>query len=394
MHAIWIIFIAATGACVGSFLNVVIWRLPRNESIAFPPSHCPACGRAIRWYHNIPLLSWVMLKGRCRDCGVAISPRYLLIEAVTAAMLVGLYLCYYVWPVRAGIGPFTITWPMYLAHATLLCGLLACTMIDIDIWQVPLELCWFVTGAGILIATIWPPGATLLPGVSQATAAACTGATLGLVIALILLRYRVILPSFLDAEYRPAPAGQQVTVDGEQPNAPAVAITELCGVNPRIEVLRELLFLLPVIAGAIGAALLVKHVSAVGEAWRGLWALAGGQAGIHLDGFFAAVFGYYIGAGMIWATRILGTLGFGKEAMGLGDVHILASAGAVAGWAVPVMAFFLAPIFGLLWALFLLARRGQKELPYGPWLSLGTAAALIGYDTILQYIDRYLALFR
>lgn len=394
MHAIWIIFIAATGACVGSFLNVVIWRLPRNESIAFPPSHCPACGRAIRWFHNIPILSWLMLQGRCRDCNVRISPRYLLIEAITAAMLVGLYLCYYVWPVRAGLGPFAVTWPVYVAHATLLCGLLACTMIDIDIWQVPLELCWFVTGVGIVVATVWPPGPALLPTISQPTAAACLGATLGLVVAILLLRWRVILPSFLDAEYRPAPPAEPAGEHPTQPDPPAVAITQLCGVNPRIEILRELLFLLPVIAGAVAAALLVQHVPAAGRAWQGLWTLAGGRVGLHLDGLFAAVFGYYVGAAMIWATRIFGTLGFGKEAMGLGDVHILASAGAVAGWAVPVMAFFLAPIFGLLWALFLLARRGQKELPYGPWLSLGTAAALIGYDTILQYINRYLALFR
>ena len=83
--------------------------------------------------------------------------------------------------------------------------------------------------------------------------------------------------------------------------------------------------------------------------------------------------------------RIFGTLAFGKEAMGLGDVHILAAVGAVTGWVIPSLAFFLAPLFGLLWAFFLLIRKGQRELPYGPWLSAGTAAAMIFHDKILAY---------
>ena len=68
MDAVWIVFLLATGACVGSFLNVVIYRLPRGESIVSPPSHCPNCGRGIRWYDNIPLMSWLLLRGQCRFC--------------------------------------------------------------------------------------------------------------------------------------------------------------------------------------------------------------------------------------------------------------------------------------------------------------------------------------
>ena len=82
MDIILLIFMIALGACVGSFLNVVIWRLPRGESIVFPPSHCPSCGKPIAWYDNIPLVSWFALRGHCRACNVAISPRYLLIEGV------------------------------------------------------------------------------------------------------------------------------------------------------------------------------------------------------------------------------------------------------------------------------------------------------------------------
>lgn len=75
---------AVLGLLVGSFLNVVIWRVPRGESIAHPPSHCPGCGHPIRPRDNIPVLSWLLLRGRCRDCQTPISWRYPAVEAATA----------------------------------------------------------------------------------------------------------------------------------------------------------------------------------------------------------------------------------------------------------------------------------------------------------------------
>jgi leader peptidase (prepilin peptidase) / N-methyltransferase len=80
-----IAFTAALGAVVGSFLNVVIWRLPRGASLAAPGSHCPACERPIAPYDNIPVVSWFVLRGRCRHCGSRISLRYPLVELLTAA---------------------------------------------------------------------------------------------------------------------------------------------------------------------------------------------------------------------------------------------------------------------------------------------------------------------
>jgi leader peptidase (prepilin peptidase)/N-methyltransferase len=88
---------ALIGALIGSFLNVVIWRLPRGENLAVPASHCPSCGAAIKPYDNIPVLSWLALRGRCRPCGARISPRYPAVEALTA-VLVGLV------PLLAGTG--------------------------------------------------------------------------------------------------------------------------------------------------------------------------------------------------------------------------------------------------------------------------------------------------
>ncbi len=81
-----LIYAVCIGAVVGSFLNVVIYRVPRRESIARPRSHCPACGHSIRWYDNIPVLSWLILRGRCRDCGSRISVRYPVVELLTALL--------------------------------------------------------------------------------------------------------------------------------------------------------------------------------------------------------------------------------------------------------------------------------------------------------------------
>ncbi len=83
------------GAIFGSFLNVVAYRLPRRESLVKPASHCPSCDAPVKPYDNIPVLSWLLLRGRCRSCGTHISPRYPLVEALTAALCVGAVLAHH-----------------------------------------------------------------------------------------------------------------------------------------------------------------------------------------------------------------------------------------------------------------------------------------------------------
>jgi leader peptidase (prepilin peptidase) / N-methyltransferase len=81
-----LLIVALFGLAFGSFLNVCIYRFPRAESVVAPGSHCPICGHAIRWYDNVPLLSYILLRGRCRDCQARISPLYPLVEGLTAAV--------------------------------------------------------------------------------------------------------------------------------------------------------------------------------------------------------------------------------------------------------------------------------------------------------------------
>ncbi len=383
VHVIWIPFLFLVGACVGSFLNVVIYRLPRGQSIVFPPSHCPLCGRAIKWYDNIPILSWLRLRGRCRWCSGAISPRYPIIELLTAVLVSGLYVCYFVLRLRDGIGEFAEDWPMFVAHAALLCGLLAASAVDIELFIVPLQVMWVCAAAGIA-ASAFRPHAFLRPA-SPVQAAVSVGVIVGLFAAWVLLRLGRIRPSFIDAADKP--------ITDERGSG--VAITAQDGVRPRKEILREVLFLTPAIVLGAAAYFLATKVPAV----KGLvdrvfdGALNGGGAGgkvsAHLASGMGAVLGMLVGAAWIWGARIFGTLGFGKEAMGMGDVHILAAVGAVAGWKVATLVFFVSPMFGLVWALHLLIARGKRELPYGPWLALGTVVVLLFYDVLIVFIDRF-----
>jgi leader peptidase (prepilin peptidase)/N-methyltransferase len=88
-------FAGVLGAILGSFLNVVVHRLPRHESLVTPASHCPKCGTPVKPYDNIPVLSWLLLRGRCRSCSEPISPRYPFVEALTAALCAGAVLAHH-----------------------------------------------------------------------------------------------------------------------------------------------------------------------------------------------------------------------------------------------------------------------------------------------------------
>jgi leader peptidase (prepilin peptidase) / N-methyltransferase len=99
----WLVItiVAVVGACVGSFLNVCIYRLPRHESIAWPGSRCTSCARALSWFDNLPILSWMALRGRCRTCRAPISVMYPAVELATAGVFVAGYLLYGLTPLAA-----------------------------------------------------------------------------------------------------------------------------------------------------------------------------------------------------------------------------------------------------------------------------------------------------
>ena len=132
------------GAIVGSFLNVCIHRLPHDMSVVLPASHCPACQTPIRWFDNIPLLSFLALRGRCRYCNVKISWRYPLVEGLNG-------LAYVFTVVRFGLEPAT------LVYALLLSTLIVVTFIDLDHQIIPNEITFPGMPLGLIAA------ATVLP---------------------------------------------------------------------------------------------------------------------------------------------------------------------------------------------------------------------------------------
>jgi leader peptidase (prepilin peptidase)/N-methyltransferase len=136
------------GALLGSFLNVVIYRVPRGESVVTPPSACPACGTRIRFWDNVPIVSYLVLRGRCRDCGAVISPRYSVVELLSALVPLILYL-------RFGLGrEFAVYWPLS-------CVLLVLSFIDLDLRILPDKVTLPGIAVGLMVAPL--AGLTTFP---------------------------------------------------------------------------------------------------------------------------------------------------------------------------------------------------------------------------------------
>ncbi|MHC4238957.1 MAG: prepilin peptidase [Planctomycetota bacterium] len=375
---LWFIFIFAFGSCVGSFLNVVIYRLPRDKSLVKPPSSCPACGRHIQFYDNIPLISWLVLGRKCRHCKAAISPRYFVIELLTGVVFVGLFILYFRSDVRSSIGQVGQGgWFVYLLHIILLGSLIAASAIDLELWVIPISICWFATAAGVigscagayLIDVAKIKQYLLVPSTSDiilreiTVASLAAGALVGLVISLLLLATGSMKRSYESEEPQDS---------GEQSEGASAA-----QVNHRLEVCKEMVFLLPIVVCSFAAYLIGRNSAAVQSLDFSQHPAIGG--------FLGSMWGYFVGCGVIWATRIFGTLVFGKEAMGLGDVHLMGAAGAFIGAPFVIVAFFIAPFFGLAWAGVQMFFKKTRQIPYGPFLSLGVLVVMILHDWILNY---------
>lgn len=215
------LWVGAVGAAIGSFLNVVIYRLPLGISLLRPKSRCPSCGTPIRAGDNIPIFGWIRLRGRCRSCGTPISARYPLVEATTALLFLGLAhfelfsgganLPY--GPVRDGRGLSFVLWHLdpiivglFVFHATLLSALLCLSLIAWDGFPPPRRLTLPVIVIGLTLPIVlpllhpvvsgWPVdrrplwttriGETLVGFAPTALVDALTGLTVGVAIGLLL----------------------------------------------------------------------------------------------------------------------------------------------------------------------------------------------------------------
>jgi len=270
------VFFTLIGLCVGSFLNVCIHRLPAGKGLAWPGSHCPVCLAPIAWYDNIPVLSYFVLRGRCRRCGTRFSIRYMLVEAATGLLFLGYWLAYFHSGVREGADHL----PVYLVHMVLASALLVSGVIDYERKEIYISVTNTALVVGVVASLIWP------------------------------------------------------------------------------EVQRVGTF---------------NHTL---PTWTG-WARA--------DAVLPALLGAAVGAGIIYVTRVLGTLAFRKEAMGIGDVYLMAAVGACLGWEAAVLVFFAAPFLGLVYGVWHLARKRESEVPYGPFLGMATGIVMLVQDEVIAY---------
>lgn len=137
------VFAVALGGIIGSFLNACIHRMPRGLRLDEPKrSFCPSCNTTIRWYHNLPIVSWLWLRGRCAYCGVAIPPRYLLVELITASLFLWIWLAF----------PFPVSVAYWIFSALMI----AATFIDFEHYIIPDEITIGGTVAGVVASTLIP----------------------------------------------------------------------------------------------------------------------------------------------------------------------------------------------------------------------------------------------
>jgi leader peptidase (prepilin peptidase)/N-methyltransferase len=171
----WPTSLGLYGLLFGSFANVLIWRFPRGESVVSPGSHCPSCDHAIRWYDNVPVVSWLLLRGRCRDCGARISARYPLVELLSGALWLAAGL-------RFGVSVRAVVCVAFFYL------LLALTFIDLDTYRLPNALVGTLAAVGLIGAALSQAtgveAAPLLPAatsglLSQPLASSAFGAMLG-----------------------------------------------------------------------------------------------------------------------------------------------------------------------------------------------------------------------
>lgn len=438
LKALWCLLVFAYGACLGSLINVIVYRMPLGISIVSPPSRCPSCQTKLSWRDNIPVLGWLMLRGKCRYCGVKISAEYPIVEAIVGTLFVGLFAYFYLLPQYHSVtwlgvdwvrewyqNDPKVTWPTFVVLLILVACMVAMTIIDARTFTIP----WQLTTVPVIVALLVHPihaGITgylphrpgFIPGQDAGWMwaiptptrdrwdwiMASFGGVLGLALAYGMVWLRLLPQSFADyGEWEaslkkaaePASAAAPETLaapeanpePAAEPQPPAAPTDEspadvwIQYPHARREMLKEILYLAPCL-GLIVAGLyfgrwywgmtynsLMGQWVAVGTAGAPMWLIV-------LSG---VLWGYLIGGGLVWLIRIVGSLAFGKEAMGLGDVHLMAAVGACLGWIDSVLGFFGAAFVGLIWFVIATAFSGKfkKAMPYGPYLAVSTLLVVL-----------------
>lgn len=464
-----LLFVIAVGACIGSLINVLVYRMPRGLDVVVPTSRCPKCDHKLTWRENIPILGWILLRGKCRFCKAKISPEYPIVESIVALLFGGIWALWYIVPDDAilGLGRIApewaangpgLTWPATVVLLVLTGCLVAMTIIDARTSTIPLVLTWVPALVALLLHTgnaVWfynkygnpimmpgLDGAWVIPNAPRmkwltapgevwtlATGGLAgwkfigmgIGGIVGLGLSNLLLKFKLITRSFADfdawyeehqGKQSPAPASEQAPNGDSEPNEvpEATAVDQeaeqesgmqdwLMYPHARREMIKELAFLCPpVLLAFVGSWAMTLFVSQRYGAWTEVpgtgQMLPPVNAPIWLVVLGGVLMGYLIAGGVVWAVRIGGSLAFGKEAMGLGDVHMMAAVGACLGWIDPTIAFFLAAFVGVAYAIVAQVFRGKlsRAMPYGPFLAIATMMVVLGKPIVEIVLGRIFGL--
>ena len=361
-------FLGLLGALIGSFANVVIYRVPRGESIAFPGSHCPNCNRPLTALDLVPIASWLALRGRCRGCKEGIALRYPLVEAL---MALGFVLIALRWPIEQyGLTAFVF--------AALYAMLVMMSAIDIDEYILPDSLTLPGVAVGLLGSFFYAT-----PGGLPSLQAALFGGALGAGIIVLLNRIgALVLRRFADTKERLFPIGL------DQVNVAFVG-----------GALGGWLVGLLIAAASLAANLAARRTLRLSEPLvYGLWVLALGAGSFYLSvnslsGSLAAAGSVAVlGAVYWWVLELLGKAPEDTQevddepvAMGFGDVKLAAVLGVMLGWQNLLVALLLSFFVGAVGGLTLRAFGGGRVVPFGPYLAIGGMIALFYGEALTDW---------
>jgi leader peptidase (prepilin peptidase)/N-methyltransferase len=344
----WSLVFFSLGCIVGSFLNVCIYRMPLGMSIITPRSHCPHCKYSIPWYLNIPLVTWLALRGRCKNCGAPISVRYFVVELLTGVVFLGCWLAF-----GDASHPFQ-SLPVAFVYAIFLAGLIAATFIDFEHFIIPDEITLGGMAVGFAASFFLPAlqGATTLGvGMRRSFIGAIVGAATIYAILrlgkLLFGRQRVKLP--LDAK---------------------IVFTETSVHLPDKEIPYEELFY----RKSDVIALRARTLELVDRGYQDVL--------VRLSPSALEIGGEKIDPETVaYMEAVSAEIILPREAMGLGDVKFMGAIGAFLGWQAVFFSLMLSSMIGAAAGVTLIAMRRRQwssRVPYGPYIALAATIWIFG----------------
>jgi leader peptidase (prepilin peptidase) / N-methyltransferase len=332
----WALVFFVFGSMVGSFLNVCIHRMPRGESLVTPPSHCPHCGYTIPWYLNLPLLTWLFLRGRCRHCAASISARYFVVELVTGIAFLACWIAF----------GRESAW-LALVYCLFIAGLIAASFIDFEHFIIPDE----ITLGGVAVGFLLSPLVPGMHGVDTA-AGAIERSVLGILLGAGLVYGILRLSKLLYGRQR-----------FELPPDTRVYFTETALRLPDRDIPYEEVFY----RKSDTIVLQAKTVELIDRGYAHVPVrLSPHRLQIGRD--------EYKPEEVTYLEVVTDEIVVPREAMGLGDVKFMAAIGAFLGWKAVLFSLMLSAMIGAAVGLTLVALKrselSSSRLPYGPYIAL------------------------